>query len=145
MRNSQRGDVFAWFASMLVVIALPLSSLSIDVVRMMYVSRHLQTATDAACQAAADALDTQAFVNSGVKKINPALARTQASQVFSATLVDASKVKYKAGGLSLSYPTPTSAHCVATATVTHIISITPPMKITVQTTSEMRVLTGGAK
>ena len=46
-------------------VGVPLSSLSIDVTRMMYVRGHLQTASDAACQAAVDALDTPHFIATG--------------------------------------------------------------------------------
>ena len=62
---SRKGDVFAWAAALMLLVGLPLTSLSIDVVRMMYVRGHLQTATDAACQSAADALDVQTFIGSG--------------------------------------------------------------------------------
>ena len=59
---SRRGDAYAWFATLLVFVFIPLSSLSIDVTRMMYVRGHLQTANDAACQSAADALDVPLFI-----------------------------------------------------------------------------------
>ena len=45
---SRKGDVFAWAAALMILVGLPLTSLSIDVVRMMYVRGHLQTAADAA-------------------------------------------------------------------------------------------------
>ena len=53
--RDRRGDVWAFIAIAMVFIGLPLASLTVDVVRGMYVRTHLQTATDAACQAAADA------------------------------------------------------------------------------------------
>lgn len=135
---SRRGDLFAWTASVLVVVALPLMSLSIDVVRMMYMRGHLQTANDAACQAAADALDVPVFISSGTKRINPALARRQAAQVFSATLSDDRQVGFN-HRLAVAFPKPTFAHCTASANVSRLISFTPPMRIVVETTSEMRV------
>ena len=66
---SRQGDAYAWFARMLVFVFIPLSSLSIDVTRMMYVRGHLQTANDAACQSAADALDVPLFIETNQKRI----------------------------------------------------------------------------
>jgi len=137
--RSRRGDAFAWFATLIVLIGIPLSSLSIDVVRMMYVRTHLQTATDAACQAAADALDVPYYIQTSQMRINPILARAQADREFTATLADANKVEFTIGSLTLDYPTPVDAHCRASVTIQHIIPMTPPMDVTVQTTSEMRV------
>ena len=140
MKRSQRGDAYAWFAALMLIIGIPLASLSIDIVRMMYVRTHLQTATDAACQAAADALDVPTYLSTGVKQIDPVLARSQADREFAATLQDATKIDYSIGGLTLDYPSPIDAHCTSSATVEHIIPMTPPMNVVVQTTSEMRVV-----
>lgn len=138
---SRKGDAYAWFAAMLVFVFIPLASLSIDVTRMMYVRGHLQTANDAACQSAADALDTKLFVQTNQKRIQPALARSQAAREFSATLSDAGRIRYTFDALSINFPAPTFAHCVATAHVQHIIPITTDMNVVIETTSEMRALT----
>ena len=79
--RSKRGDMFAYFGVIMVFLMVPLSSLAIDIVRGMYVRGHLHTATDAACQAAADALDAPLFVQSGEMRIRPSLARSQAGRV----------------------------------------------------------------
>jgi len=137
---SRRGDVFAWIAALMITVAIPLASLSIDVTRMMYVRGHLQTASDAACQSAADALDVPYFIFTGQKRINIPLAQAQAGREFSSGLADANKVKYSIEGLSIDFPAPTFAHCIASVKVEHLIPMTPPMNIVVSTTSEMRVL-----
>ena len=138
---SRRGDAYAWFATLLVFVFIPLSSLSIDVTRMMYVRGHLQTANDAACQSAADALDVPLFIETNQSRIEPGLARSQAAREFSATLNDAGKIRYAIEGLAIDFPAPTFAHCVATARVEHIIPLTPNMRVVIETTSEMRALT----
>ena len=136
---SNQGSAYAWFAVLMVFVAIPLMSLSIDVTRMMYVRGHLQTANDAACQSAADALDVPYYISTGHKRINAGRANSQAAREFSATLVDATKVRFVIKGLAINFPAPTFAHCVASATVEHIIPMTPPMNITLETTSEMRI------
>ncbi len=138
--KSERGDAYAWFAVLMVLVGLPLASLSIDVVRLMYVRTHLQTATDAACQAAADALDVPLFITTGQKRINAGLGRAQAARVFVATLADSGKVRFSPA-LAIDFPAPTFAHCLASAAVDHIIPMTPPMNAVVETTSELRVNT----
>ncbi len=138
---SHKGDAYAWFAAMLVFVFIPLASLSIDVTRMMYVRGHLQTANDAACQSAADALDTSLFIATNQKRIEPGLARSQAAREFSATLNDAGRIRYTIEGFAINFPAPTFAHCVATANVQHIIPMTPNMRVVIETTSEMRALT----
>lgn len=50
MLQNKRGDIYAWVAALMLFIAVPLASLSIDIVRMMYVRGHLHTATDAAAR-----------------------------------------------------------------------------------------------
>jgi hypothetical protein len=106
----------------------------------MNVRTHLQVAADAACQAAADALDVPVFRETGVRQINFSLGRSQAASVFYGTLPDSSKVGFSPS-LSVGFPSSTSAHCQATASVAHLIPLTPPMNAVVVTTSEMRVVT----
>lgn len=133
----RRGDMFAYFGVIMVFLMLPLSSLAIDIVRGMYVRGHLQTANDAACQAAADALDAPLFTETGTTRIKPSLARSQASRVFYASLVDADGVGF-APNLGIAIVTPKRARCTSVATVARIIPGTPPMSVVVETTSEMR-------
>lgn len=136
--GDKRGDMFAYFAVLMVFLMVPLSSLAIDIVRGMYVRGHLHTATDAACQAAAEALDAPYFVQTGNKQIKPGLARAQAGQVFGASLVDADGVGF-APSLSVSIISPLKARCVSSASVARLIPGTPEMNILVETVSEMRV------
>jgi len=139
-KQDRRADVWAFIAVALVFIGMPLASLTVDVVRGMYVRTHLQVASDAACQAAADALDVPVFRETGVRQINPSLARYQASSVFYGTLLDASKVDFTPS-LSIGFLSSTIVRCRATASVVHLIPLTPPMNAVVETTSEMRVVT----
>jgi hypothetical protein len=134
----RRADAYAWFAALMMLVGVPLASLSIDVTRMMYVRGHLQTASDAACQAAVDALDVPHFIATGEARIKAGQGRSWAGQVFGATLTDSDQIGYS-HGLAVDFPGPRFAHCTATATVDHIIPMTPAMHILVETTSEMRV------
>jgi hypothetical protein len=61
--------------------------------------------------------------------------------VFYGTLADASVVGFTPA-LAVGFPGATSAACQATASIAHIIPLTPPMTAVVNTTSQMRVVTG---
>ena len=133
--GDRHGDMFAFFAILMIFLMLPLSSLAVDIVRGMYVRGHLHTATDAA-----DALDAPYFVQSGVKQIKPALARSQASRVFTASLVDADRVGFTPS-LSVSVIGPLRVRCTSSANVSRLLPGTPVMNVLVETVSEMRVTT----
>ncbi len=137
--RDRRGDVWAFIAVAMVFLGLPLSSLTVDVVRGMYVRTHLQAATDAACQAAADALDSATFQSTGVRQIDVSRGRAQAASVFQAALEDTATIGFTPS-LAVGFPGATRATCEATATITRLIPLTPPMTATAATTSEMRVL-----
>jgi hypothetical protein len=139
-RRDRRADVWAFLAVALLFVALPLASLTVDVVRDMYVRTHLQVATDAACQAAANSVDAAVFQATGVQHINASLARYQAASVFYGTLADASTFGFTPA-LAVGFTSPTTAVCQATASVAHLIPLTPPMTAMVETTSQMRVVT----
>lgn len=143
-RRSEKGMSLAWFAVVLLVLGMPLASLSIDITRLMYVRGHLQTATDAACQAAADALDVRAFRDQGVRRIDAGRARAQAGQVFGATLSDSGRVRFSAS-LSVSLSGPTIANCSSSATVEPLIPISPNLVARVNTVSELRVTMNGTQ
>ena len=137
----RRADVWAFLAVVLLFVALPLASLTVDVVRGLYVRTHLQVAADAACQAAANMVDAAVFQATGVQQIDPGLARSRAASAFYGTLADASVVGFTPA-LSVGFPGATRAACQATARIVHIIPLTPPMTAVVETTSQMRVVTG---
>ena len=138
--RDRQADVWSFIAVALVFIALPLASLTVDVVRGLYVRTHLQVAADAACQAAANSLDAAVFQETGVQQIDHALARTRAASVFYGTLADASTVGFTPA-LAVGFPGATLAACQATASVAHLIPLTPSMTAVVVTTSQMRVIT----
>ena len=139
--RDRRADVWAFLAVVLLFVALPLASLTVDVVRGLYVRTHLQVAADAACQAAANTVDAAVFQTTGSSRSIPAWRAAMRRSVFYGTLADASVVGF-APALSVGFPGATVAACQATASVAHIMPLTPPMTAVVNTTSQMRVITG---
>jgi uncharacterized membrane protein len=127
----------AFWCIVMAFVVLPLMSLVVDINRVMYVRTHLQTAADAACQAAAQALNVPNFNVTGAESIEAGHARNLANREFSGTVVDQGIVEYSPA-LGISFTT-TQASCSATANVTRFIPLTPTMNVQVQSTSEMRV------
>ena len=132
------GYSMAFWCIVMATVVVPLMSLVIDVNRAMYVHIHLQAAADAACQAAAQALDGPNFNASGPGgRIQAGHARSQANREFASAVVDKGLVQYGPNlGIAFS---PTHANCTATADVSHFVPITPPMNVKVMATSELRV------
>jgi hypothetical protein len=120
-------------------VLIPLASLSMDVPRALYVRMHLQAANDAACEAAAQALDIPKFQKTGTAEIDPGLARSYALREFNGTLRDQGVVDYKPSFAGLRLLSPRTAGCRATAILTRFVPATPPMIIEVYTEAEMRV------
>lgn len=137
-RKSEKGVAAVyWAAAMLFII--PLMSLAIDLPRALYVRSHLQAATDAACEAAAMAIDVPAFRETGVAKIKYDEARVWAAREFTTTVSDQAIWGYNPALTSLVLETPLIASCTASASVDPLIPLSPAMNITVRSTSETRI------
>jgi len=106
LRKGARGSALAWTAVVLAVVVLPLTLLLIDGARILYADTRLQDATDAACEALAQASiyeQVQQFQQSG--KIKPRLSyrsRRAASAVFAQTIGNDPVLKDAHPALSLS-------------------------------------------
>jgi uncharacterized membrane protein len=137
-RRGARGGVVAWFALLMAVLMLPLLVLSVDIARLMYVRTHLQAAADAACEAAAQALNVPYFQETGLSVIDAGRAGRFAAREFAGSVQEANIVEDDPALTGLTLLAPRTVACTATAVVHPIIPITPPMKPVVYTTSEMR-------
>ncbi|GAP06144.1 putative Flp pilus-assembly TadE/G-like [Anaerolinea thermolimosa] len=140
-KNSpQRGNIMAWFAAFLAFVAVPLAALTIDVVRAFYVYTHLQAATDAACEAAAQALDVSTFIRTGARQIDLGLGASYAGREFAGAVVDQGVVAYSPSLSGLRLLSPTVAECRATASLTLFVpAASPALTVRVASVAEMRV------
>lgn len=138
-RRSQQGQVMPYMAIFLALVVVPLMILCVDVVRALYVRTHLQAAADAACEAAVQALDEPAFIQSGVKRIDLGKGAGWAAQHFSATCSEKGLVRYSPSLTSVSLRSPTIVFCAARAEVELLIPVSPALPVSVRTVSELRV------
>lgn len=134
----ERGSASVYWAVAMFFI-IPLMALSIDMPRALYVRSHLQAATDAACEAAAMAIDVPVFRETGVSKIKYDEAQVWAAREFIATVSDAGIWGYSPALTSVVLETPLIASCTASASVDPLIPVSPAMNIVVRSTSETRI------
>lgn len=137
-KRGEQGSAALYWATALFFI-VPLMALSIDMPRALYVRSHLQAATDAACEAAAMAVDVPVFRETGVARINYDEARVWAAREFVATVSDQGIWGYSPALASVVLETPLIASCTASAGVNPLIPISPAMNIVVRSTSETRI------
>ena len=137
-RKSEYGGAAIYWAACMTMI-VPLIALAIDMPRALYVRSHLQAATDAACEAAAMAVDVPVFRETGVARIDYDVARVWAAREFATTVADAGIWGYGPSLNALVLETPLIAACTASATVSPLVPVSPAMNIVVRSTSETRV------
>lgn len=139
-KRLERGQVLPYVAVFLALVVVPLAVLAVDVVRALYVRTHLQTATDAACEAAAQAIDAAAFRSSGAERINLGLGAGYAQREFAATVADQGIVGYGPALTAIWLQSPTVVACRATASVHLLIPASPvALNVSAVSVSEMRV------
>ena len=140
MRRWERGQVMPYMAVFLALVVVPLAVLSVDVVRALYVRTHLQTATDAACEAAAQAIDAAAFRSGGAERINLGLGTGYAQREFAATVAEKGIVGYSPALTGIWLQSPTVVACRAVASVQLLIPAAPvALNVSATSVSEMRV------
>jgi Flp pilus assembly protein TadG len=138
-RNGERGQTMAYFVIVLTFVVIPLAVLTVDIVRALYLHAQLQAAADAACEAAAQALDTPTFVRTGARQINLGLGASYAAQAFSGTVANKGIVGYSPALTGISLLSPTVARCTASAGLKLLIPSSPTLNVHVVAVSEMRV------
>ena len=69
-KRLEGGSSLAWTAVFLITVLLPLMLLIVDGARLLYIRGRLQTAADAACEAAAwEAGDRPEYINTGQTRL----------------------------------------------------------------------------
>jgi len=136
MKARQRGYAMAWWAVILATVFVPLLALSIDITRLLYVRTRLQTALDAACEAAANTADIRAFRESGVRRIDPGPAGANALYAFHNTAAEAGIVRFRPALTRLQIAGDT-ASCGAEAEVESFI-LPMPLRARAEAVSQMR-------
>ena len=138
-RDSEYGGVMPLYAYMIIFLVMPLMAMTFDVTRYFYVRTHLQAASDAACEAAAQALDVPYFLETGIGRIDLGMGYGWGQREFNVTVDERALGTYSPAITDMHLVGPRKVSCTAIAEVPAVIPITPVMEPEVYTVSELRV------
>jgi len=134
--KDRRGYVMPLNTMLIALVAMPMLILSSEIVRALYINVHIQTAVDAACTAAVQAVDVPHFVSTGELLIDSDVAAGYAQREFDATVARSNIEKYSPSLNSLSITTNTIVECYASAQVIWILPGVPPLTMNVISAAE---------
>ena len=116
-QSPEAGQSMVLMAILMLLVFIPLLAIAMNIPKAIYVRVQLQAATDAACEAAAQAIDWDTFQNSGVAQIDLGLGRGWAQREFVKTVINSGMVGYSPGLTSVTRISPLIAECHASASV----------------------------
>jgi hypothetical protein len=116
--------------------AIPFLTLTTEAVRALYVNVNIQTAVDAACSAAVQAVDVPHFVLTGEVVVDGAQAAAFAQREFAATVANSNLQSYVPALTGVNIVNNTVAQCSATAFVQWFLPGLPPLTINVASAAE---------
>lgn len=134
--ENRRGYAMAYHTVLLATMAVPFLTLTTEAVRALYVNVNIQTAVDAACSAAVQAVDVPHFVATGEVVIDGGAAGAYAQREFNATVANSDIQRYTPALTSVSIVNNTVAHCSASATIEWFLPGLPPLTIDVASAAE---------
>lgn len=134
--RDRRGYALPVNTMLIALVAMPTLILSSEIVRAMYVNVHIQTAVDAACAAAVQAVDVPHFVASGELLIDSSLASSYAQREFDATVARSNIESYTPVLTSLNITSNTIVHCQASASIIWSMPGLAPLSINVASAAE---------
>jgi len=124
-------------AMLMLVVGLPLLTLSVEIVRMLFVDVHLQAAVDAACAAASQAVDITHFIQTGEVVIDPDLASGYAEYEFNSSVVNAG-INYYSPSLSGFSISGTTVFCDGSAVMTWMLPGIASVDLSASSAAEAR-------
>jgi len=137
---NKRGNIMPYVVVLIAFVAMPMMMLSVEITRAMYVNAQLQTATDAACAAAVQALDTAQFIETGLLQVDISQGRNFAQREFTTTLLDQGLNKYQAVLLSVNRLTDSIVGCEASAVIDWVLPGFPDLTLTTSSTSSAQAI-----
>jgi uncharacterized membrane protein len=142
-KRSEQGSSLAWTAVFLITVLMPLMLLVIDGSRLLYIRGRLQTAADAACEAAAwEAGDRSEYINTGQTRIaKDGYVVEVAQNTFASTLHERSRMAFSVGLAVTLDDASLQILCSATAHVPILFSavtVAPQVDVHANTTATLR-------
>ena len=117
-------------------VAMPMLILSSEIVRAMYVGVHIQTAVDAACSAAVQAVDVAHFIDTGELQITSSTAISYAQREFGSTVANSGIESYSPSLTAVSIVNNTVVECHASAQMIWTLPGVAPLTFNVESAAE---------
>jgi hypothetical protein len=130
------GYAMALNTVVIAMVAMPMLIMSSEIVRALYVNVHIQTAVDAACSAAVQAVDVPHFVATGELVIDSNEASSFAQREFNATVTNSNIQKYSPVLSGVGIVNNTIAQCRASATMIWMLPGVPSLTMNVTSAAE---------
>ena len=137
---NKRGNVMPYVVVLIGFVAMPMMLLSVEITRAMYVDSHLQTATDTACAASVQAINTSQFINTGLLQVDITQGRNFAHREFNATVIDKDLKQYNPILISVERISDRVVACEASATLQWILPGLPALTLRASSTSELQAV-----
>jgi type IV secretory pathway protease TraF len=131
-----KGYVMPYTAMLITLVAMPMLILASDIVRSLYVNVHIQTAVDAACTSAVQAVDVAHFISTGELLINSSNAASYAQREFSATVAQSDIEKYNPVLTAVNVVDNTTVECYASAQMVWTMPGVAPLTFNVLSAAE---------
>lgn len=134
--KDRKGYVMPYSVMLITLVAMPMLILSSDIVRSLYVNVHIQTAVDAACTAAVQAVDVAHFIDTGELMIDGTQAVGYAQREFNATVARSSIEKYSPSLTGVNVVNNTIVECYASAQMIWMLPGIAPLNFNVVSAAE---------
>lgn len=139
--KNRKGYVMAYVTILIGTLAIPMMTISVEIVRAMYVENQLQAAVDAACEAAVQSVDIPYFMEWGILQIQMGPAVSYAHREFDATVISHNINNYNPllSGVSLLPNSLTMVQCSGSATMGWFIPGVPDLTLHADSVSQARM------
>ena len=131
-----KGYVMPYSAILIVLVGMPMMILSVELTRSMYVNVNIQTAVDAACAAAVQAVDVDHFISTGEVLVNSSWAASYAQREFDATVANSNVQNYSPSLTGVSVVNSSQVFCTASAQLNWLLPGVPAINIQVTSAAE---------
>jgi hypothetical protein len=136
--KNRKGFALPYTVMLIALVAMPMLILSSEIARSLYVNVHIQTAADAACAAAVEAVDVDYFIDTGILRIDGSEAVAYAQREFNSTVARSNIENYSPSLYSVSVEHNTMVICRASAQMRWTLPGIAPLNMNVMSAAEAR-------
>jgi len=131
-----RGYAMPYTVMLITLVSMPMLIISTEMVRMLFVDVHLQSAVDSACTAASQNVDIEHFILTGEVMIDVSAASAAAQSEFDGTITYADINQYSPTLSAISIVDGSTVYCNASAVMTWMLPGISPVTLTASSAAQ---------